>query len=199
MSNIAALCLHVVSPVLACRQTCGQSADVMTRTEIALELTCSYYALLVCTAVPGSTIHGPSKDVTPAPHPKLAVNGPLTTGHFSGTTTLIPAQEVLAGTPNAAITINGNALQEVLHTCSSFLPSLARFPFTSSPQRTSGTNTFGRAKNDAGGLTLNRFVVQLWSKGLYALGACKRRAAMRGRGYEALRSPVAGWQLIQLN
>jgi len=44
---------------------------------------------------------------------ELAVSGPFISPHSSSTMALVPAAEVLKGTPIAATTVNGTALQEV--------------------------------------------------------------------------------------
>ncbi|KAJ7440618.1 hypothetical protein FB451DRAFT_1300030 [Mycena latifolia] len=134
---------------------------------------------------------------------EIAVNGPLTTGRFTGTTLLVPANEVLAGTPIAATTIAGDDLQQIHVYFLSPDHILSEYAF--------GGGVWHGGPNCTDCLTRNGFVVQPGSKVLYALGNLQTplvnalvRVGFVSAGApatlsEAVWSTGVNWQLAQLN
>ncbi|KAJ7635781.1 hypothetical protein DFH06DRAFT_1139320 [Mycena polygramma] len=95
---------------------------------------------------------------------QIGINGPFTVGAFTGGGVLVPANQVLPGTPIAATLINGDAFQE-MHL------------FFISPNNTLSSYIWQNAtKVFRGGpscwdcLTASQFAVQPGSKVLYVMG-----------------------------
>ncbi|KAJ7811337.1 hypothetical protein B0H14DRAFT_3479789 [Mycena olivaceomarginata] len=135
---------------------------------------------------------------------EFAINSPFNGGgHFGGSGVLAPANEVLADTPIAAVTINGTDLQEFHVFFVSPKNILSEYIWTTS----SGINHGG--PNCTTCITASGFVVQPGSKVLYVMAndAVGSPATLRvgfvsagapGTISEADFSPAKGWQLAQL-
>ncbi|KAJ7107495.1 hypothetical protein C8R44DRAFT_885490 [Mycena epipterygia] len=135
---------------------------------------------------------------------QLDLNSPFNGGgHFQNSAVLVPANEVLANTPIAAVTINGTDLQEIHLFFVSPSNVLSEYIWT-----TSSSNWHG-GPSCTTCITTIGFVVQPGSKVLYVMAndAVGSPATLRvgfvsagapGTFSEADFSPAKGWQLAQL-
>ncbi|KAJ6586320.1 hypothetical protein DFH09DRAFT_1143120 [Mycena vulgaris] len=128
---------------------------------------------------------------------ETSISGPFTSGTFEGTQVLIPANEVLPGTPIAAVTLNGNAFQEIHVFFVSPSNILSEYWWN-------GQTWFGGPSCGSDCITQNQFAVQPGSKLLYAMsstGGPHRvgfvSAGNPGTLTEADITP-SGWQLAPL-
>ncbi|KAJ7711097.1 hypothetical protein B0H14DRAFT_700280 [Mycena olivaceomarginata] len=95
---------------------------------------------------------------------ETAISGPFAVGTsvFEGSNLLIPANEILPGTPIAAVTFNGNAFQQIHVFFVSPDNILSEYAWTGTVWKG------GPSCSDC--VTANRFAVQPGSKMLYAMG-----------------------------